>query len=284
MSDDEHPELDFDPLDDTKTWPENDFPLRHVGRMQLNRDARELLRRVRADRVRHRRAGRRPGLLRRQDARRAHVLLLRHAAPPRRPELPAAAGQRAKKPVATNQRDGEMTYYVDETGENPSVNYEPSITGGLERDAEARRTTSQGPVIEGQLTRGADPAHATTTSRPASATCCPSSGSATTSSANLTGAARPVRPPDPGADGLAPVHDRGRARRSASATASASPPTTSAASRRWRRRSLTDEELARAREPRQQRHPRGRRARDDPLRAQRARVGRARSRIKGQAL
>src|ERR671928_1342190 len=31
------PELDWDPLDDTKTWPENDFPLRHVGVMQLNR-------------------------------------------------------------------------------------------------------------------------------------------------------------------------------------------------------------------------------------------------------
>ena len=25
-SDDEHPELDFDPLDDTKTWPEDQFP------------------------------------------------------------------------------------------------------------------------------------------------------------------------------------------------------------------------------------------------------------------
>jgi catalase len=31
MSDDEHPELDFDPLDDTKTWPEDEFPLRPVG-------------------------------------------------------------------------------------------------------------------------------------------------------------------------------------------------------------------------------------------------------------
>ena len=26
MSDDEHPELDFDPLDDTKLWPEDQFP------------------------------------------------------------------------------------------------------------------------------------------------------------------------------------------------------------------------------------------------------------------
>src|SRR5699024_12793583 len=33
MSDDEHPELDFDPLDDTKTWPEQDFPPKPVGRI-----------------------------------------------------------------------------------------------------------------------------------------------------------------------------------------------------------------------------------------------------------
>ncbi|MEA2208412.1 MAG: catalase, partial [Solirubrobacteraceae bacterium] len=38
MSDDEHPELDFDPLDDTKTWPEDEFPLRPVGRMVLDRN------------------------------------------------------------------------------------------------------------------------------------------------------------------------------------------------------------------------------------------------------
>ena len=38
MSDDEHPELDFDPLDDTKTWPEDAFPLRPVGMMTLNRN------------------------------------------------------------------------------------------------------------------------------------------------------------------------------------------------------------------------------------------------------
>src|SRR5215207_7721186 len=37
MEDHDHPELDWDPLDDTKTWPENDFPLRHVGRMVLDR-------------------------------------------------------------------------------------------------------------------------------------------------------------------------------------------------------------------------------------------------------
>src|SRR5690606_37614692 len=37
MDDHDHPELDFDPLDDTKTWPEQDFPPKPVGRMVLDR-------------------------------------------------------------------------------------------------------------------------------------------------------------------------------------------------------------------------------------------------------
>jgi catalase len=38
MEDHDHPELDWDPLDDTKIWPEDQFPLRHVGVMTLNRN------------------------------------------------------------------------------------------------------------------------------------------------------------------------------------------------------------------------------------------------------
>ncbi|HEY1403518.1 MAG TPA: catalase, partial [Pyrinomonadaceae bacterium] len=38
MEDHDHPELDWDPLDDTKIWPEHQFPLRHVGVMTLNRN------------------------------------------------------------------------------------------------------------------------------------------------------------------------------------------------------------------------------------------------------
>jgi catalase len=38
MEDDEHPELDWDPLDDTKIWPEDQFPLRQIGVMTLNRN------------------------------------------------------------------------------------------------------------------------------------------------------------------------------------------------------------------------------------------------------
>ena len=101
MDDHDHPELDWDPLDDTKVWPENDFPLRHVGRDGAQPRAEELLRRERADRVRHRRAGRRAGLLRRQDAHRAHVLLLRHPAPPGRADylqLPVNQAKNAPSP------------------------------------------------------------------------------------------------------------------------------------------------------------------------------------------
>jgi catalase len=58
--------------------------------------------------------------------------------------------------VATNQRDGLMAYGVDDPGENPHVNYEPSITGGL-RESEDGYGGEQGPVIEGRLTRAAIP-------------------------------------------------------------------------------------------------------------------------------
>jgi catalase len=61
-----------------------------------------------------------------------------------------------KQRPATNLRDGQMTYYVDQTGENPSVNYEPSITGGLE-EAPKPGHVEQGPVIEGRLTRARIP-------------------------------------------------------------------------------------------------------------------------------
>ena len=114
---------------------------------ELEPQRRELLRRERADRVRHRRARRRARLLRRQDARRPHVLLLRHPALPGRPELPAAAGQRAATSgVATNQRDGQMAYYVDGARREPARQLRAVVTAGWpRRRAGARRA---GPEIE----------------------------------------------------------------------------------------------------------------------------------------
>ena len=67
----------FDPLDDTKLWPEEVFEPKKVGTLQL----------------------------------------------------PVNSPKNAT--VATNQRDGQMTYFADTGGENPHVNYEPSTMGGL---------------------------------------------------------------------------------------------------------------------------------------------------------
>ncbi len=58
--------------------------------------------------------------------------------------------------MATNQRDGQMAHGVDDPGENPHVNYEPSITGGL-REAEGTQSAEQGPVLEARLTRARIP-------------------------------------------------------------------------------------------------------------------------------
>ena len=111
MEDHDHPELDWDPLDDTKIWPEKDFPLRHVGVMTLNRNVEDLLQRERADRHGHRRAGGRARLLRRQDAGRPHLLLFGHPALPRRHELPAAAGEPGQERQGrTNLSGGQMSY------------------------------------------------------------------------------------------------------------------------------------------------------------------------------
>src|SRR5688572_5842769 len=54
--------------------------------------------------------------------------------------------------LGTNQRDGQMAFYVDSGGENPHVNYEPSTLGGLS-EAEEPNHDEQGPMITGRLTR-----------------------------------------------------------------------------------------------------------------------------------
>ena len=55
-----------------------------------------------------------------------------------------------KKHVATNQRGGQMQYKVD-AHENPHINYEPSLLGGLkEAKQEGKEHT---PFVEGNLVR-----------------------------------------------------------------------------------------------------------------------------------
>jgi len=151
MSDDAHPELDFDPLDDTKLWPEDKFPMRPVGRMVLDRNPANYFAEVEQ-------ASFGTGVLvdgldfsddkMLQGRTFSYSDTQRHRVGTNYLQLPI---NRPQDHVATNQRDGQMTYVVDGAGENPHINYEPSSRGGL---AEAE-TGGQAytPYIAGNLVR-----------------------------------------------------------------------------------------------------------------------------------
>jgi catalase len=153
MDDGDHPELDFDPLDDTKVWRENDFPLRHVGTMQLNRGPDNIF-------AENEQASFGTGVLVDGLDFSDDKMLVgrtfsysdtqRYRVGPNYLQLPVNQPKNAG--VHTNQRDGQMTYLVDHAGENPHVNYEPSINLGL-REATAPTHDEQGPEITGRLTR-----------------------------------------------------------------------------------------------------------------------------------
>jgi catalase len=154
MDDHEHPELDFDPLDDTKTWPENDFPLRKVGTMTLNRAPENFFNE--SEQIAFGTGVLVDGLDFSDDKMLvgrtfSYSDTQRYRVGPNYLQLPVNQAKNAR--VATNQRDGQMAYSVDlGPGQNPHVNYEPSITGGL-REAEYPAHDEQGPEITGRLTR-----------------------------------------------------------------------------------------------------------------------------------
>jgi catalase len=153
MSDDEHPELPFDPLDDTKVWPENEFPLRPVGKMVLNRAPENFF--AESEQIAFGTGVLVDGLDFSDDKMLvgrtfSYSDTQRYRVGPNYLQLPVNQAKNAS--VRTNQRDGQMTYFVDGTGENPHVNYEPSIIGGL-REGTSPTHDEQGPVITGRLTR-----------------------------------------------------------------------------------------------------------------------------------
>jgi len=131
MSDDEHPELDFDPLDDTKIWPYDRFPLRPIGRMVLDKNVDNFF--AEAEQSAFGTGVLVDGLEFSDDKMLqgrtfSYSDTQRYRVGPNYLQLPI---NRPKTRVATNQRDSVMTYYVDGGGENPHVNYEPSVLGGL---------------------------------------------------------------------------------------------------------------------------------------------------------
>jgi catalase len=155
MSDDAHPELDFDPLDDTKRWPEDLFPLRPVGRMVLNKNPENFFAEVEQ-------AAFGTGVLvdgldfsddkMLQGRTFSYSDTQRYRVGANYLQLPV---NRPQTHTATNQRDGNMAYYVDgvDKGTNPHINYEPSSRGGLQ---EAPHDVDEHePAIQGQVRRQA---------------------------------------------------------------------------------------------------------------------------------
>ncbi|MHA3948639.1 catalase [Cellulomonas bogoriensis] len=156
MSDDEHPELDFDPLDDTKVWPENQFPPKTVGTMVLNRNVANHFNEN--EQIAFGTGVLVDGLDFSDDKMLvgrtfSYSDTQRYRVGPNYLQLPV---NQPKAPVHTNQQGGQMQYQVDSTGGNPHVNYEPSITGGL-REAQYPTHDVQGPEIVGHLTRARIP-------------------------------------------------------------------------------------------------------------------------------
>lgn len=131
MSDDEHPELDFDPLDDTKTWPEDQFPLRPVGMMTLNKNIENFHNEneliafgtgVLVDGIDFSDDKMLVGrTFSYSDTQRYRIGTNYLQLPINRPLVP----------TRTNQDGGTMSFSVDERGSDPSVIYEPSVRAGL---------------------------------------------------------------------------------------------------------------------------------------------------------
>ena len=153
MSDDEHPELDFDPLDDTKTWPEEIFEPKLVGTMTLNRNVDD--HHNENEQISFGTGVLVDGLEFSDDKMLvgrtfSYSDTQRYRVGPNYLQLPVNSPKNAT--VATNQRGGQMSYGVDLQGQNPHVNYEPSTMGGL-REAEPSGADEVGPEIRGRLTR-----------------------------------------------------------------------------------------------------------------------------------
>jgi catalase len=156
MSDDEHAELDFDPLDATKVWPEEQFPLLAVGRLVLDRNPVNYFAEV--EQVAFGTGVLVDGLDFSDDKLLqgrtfSYSDTQRHRVGTNYLQLPI---NRPKKHVATNQRDGQMAYHVDgvEAGEDPHVNYEPSSRTASLREA-PRSGKDHTPFVSGHVVRQA---------------------------------------------------------------------------------------------------------------------------------
>ncbi|HVL22694.1 MAG TPA: catalase, partial [Thermomicrobiales bacterium] len=149
MSDDEHPELDFDPLDDTKTWPEDQFPLRPVGMMTLNENPKDFF--AEGEQIAFGTGVLVDGLDFSDDKMLvgrtfSYSDTQRYRVGPNYLQLPV---NRPVADVHTNQEGGQMSLGRDERGANPSVNYEPSVLAGVQEADDSYREYR--PQVSGEV-------------------------------------------------------------------------------------------------------------------------------------
>ncbi|KAJ1328557.1 hypothetical protein BSLG_010289 [Batrachochytrium salamandrivorans] len=156
MTDDEHAELDFDPLDDTKLWPEAIAPMMPVGRMVLDRNPVNYFAEVEQ-------AAFGTGVLvdgldfsddkMLQGRTFSYSDAQRYRVGANYLQLPI---NRPLAKVATNQRDGFMTFHVDgvEAGGNPHINYEPSSRNGLIQQTDVFPGPQYEPVLPNKIKVG----------------------------------------------------------------------------------------------------------------------------------
>ena len=153
MSDEPHDELDFDPLDDTKRWPEDKFPLLPIGRLVLDRAPDNFFAEVEQSAFG-------TGVLvdgidfsddkMLQGRTLSYSDTQRYRVGPNYLQLPINAPQEGARAL-TNQRDGQMTYHVDGNAHNKHINYEPSMMGGLQEAPKPAKEYHQ--WVEGHLGR-----------------------------------------------------------------------------------------------------------------------------------
>jgi len=139
----------FDPLDATKTWPENKFPLMPVGKMVLDRNPENYFAEV--EQAAFCPASIVPGIEFSPDKLLqgrifSYADTQRHRLGANYLQLPV---NRPQVPVNNNQRDGAMQYAPYGGG---TVNYEPNtLAGGTPREAPATATTHG--HLEGDMLR-----------------------------------------------------------------------------------------------------------------------------------
>jgi catalase len=149
MEIDDELKQNFDPLDATKTWPEDKFPLMPVGKMVLDRNPENYFAEV--EQAAFCPASIVPGIDFSADKLLqgrifAYADTQRHRLGPNYLQLPV---NRPKVPVNNDQRDGQMQYAPYSGG---TVNYEPNtLAKGMPREAPSTVTMHE--HIEGDFER-----------------------------------------------------------------------------------------------------------------------------------